>query len=1567
VMELAGREEDSTGKRPYQAELSRDPQEGITFSDGTGDRSFTLTPKFDITTPRLDDGRVIYPKGSNEKHIYSFKKNGIKSDIVLLGKPGSDTLSYQWELNLPSSLEARMLGGGIGIFSADPLLFNAQAGDEKSQDLLNNAQQNGEKNTLIFELPAPFILDKDQRENYQDVSYSLKDNILTLEAKNLHNQHYPLTIDPTIVVTTTSDFQQKTGDTGNIDYGTDGEIRRGTAYTGEVGTWTTDASSYISDARYRHTSVAYNGYLYVIGGFQVSSTTTCKDSGTNQYCNDVQYAAINSDGSLGTFTTDTSSYFSIPRSAHTTVAYNGYLYVIGGTQANTDTNCKDSGSDNRCNDVQYAPINADGTLGTWTTDASSYFSIPRANHTTVTYGGYMYIIGGIHSTSDTNCKDSGTSTHCNDVQYAPINADGTLGTWTTDTSSYFSIPRNAHTSVTYNGYLYVIGGQQASSTTCKNSGTNSYCNDVQYAPINADGTLGTWTTDTTSYFSYPRSHHLSVVYNGYMYAIGGFQASSATTCKNSGTSQFCNDVQYAQVKTGGSGAANTDTSSYFSATRRQHASVAYNGYLYIIGGFLSASGTSCKSSGTNQYCTDVQVATINADGTLGTWATDASSYFSIARADHAAVAYNGYMYIIGGNELTSDTNCKDSGTSVYCNDVQVATINADGTLGTWAVDASSYFSIPRWQHSAVAYNGYMYIMGGEQVSSTTTCKDSGSSTYCNDVQVATINSDGTLGTWAVDSSSYFAFPRANHSSAVYNGYLYLTGGRINSSSTDCKDSGTNQLCNDVQYVQLNSDGTLGTWATDSSSYIAFPRYYSEMFAHNGYLYVAGGQISASATDCKDSSNNVYCNDVQNAQINSDGTLGAWSTDASSYFAYPRYYHSMVAYNGYLYITGGFQSSSATTCKDSGTSQYCNDVQFIRIGESGGAESSWTTDASSYFSFSRDAHTTVAYNGYLYVVGGHHSGSDTNCKDSGSGFKCNDVQYAQINADGTLGTWATDASSYFSIPRSGHTSVVYNGYIYIFGGLQESSDTDCKDSGSSQRCNDVQYAQINTDGTLGTWATDTSSYFSIPRQYHTSTVYNGYVYILGGIQDSSNTNCKNSGTNTECNDVQYAKINSDGTLGTWATDTSSYFSIPRYGLASVVYNGYLYVIGGFESTSDTNCKNNSETNQKCNDVQYAQINADGTLGTWTTDSSSYFTFPRHGADVVTYNGYMILMGGFIASSSTNCKDTGSSAYCNDVQYAQINADGSLGTWTTDGSSYFSFPRGHNATVIYNGYAYVLGGSISSSSTNCKDSGTNTYCNDVQYATLTGGGYNARYERVIDTGSSNTIGGITVNGEAPCGGYTVSYRLAATDYIFGSTTTVNGVLPGKTVVVNSASKRYVLVSVSLNDALCGELSSVSNILVDYSNTSNPATPSLLRPANSSVGISSLPEFRMGTTDADSSGVRYVIQVCSNSDCSSVLRLIDQTLSQTGWSSQSQSDGAAYSTDPSAIVQYAIHTYQPTALSGSTQYWWRAKAIDLGGRESSYSSIWSFTTGSATPDNVNIGGGTTIYGGTNFSTGN
>ena len=66
-------------------------------------------------------------------------------------------------------------------------------------------------------------------------------------------------------------------------------------------------------------------------------------------------------------------------------------------------------------------------------------------------------------------------------------------------------------------------------------------------------------------------------------------------------------------------------------------------------------------------------------------------------------------------------------------------------------------------------------------------------------------------------------------------------------------------------------------------------------------------------------------------------------------------------------------------------------------------------------------------------------------------------------------------------------------MYISGGQSSSSFADC--TATSDYCNGVYYAPINNNGSIGLWTPTTS--ISTATAYAASTVYNGYVFYIGG--------------------------------------------------------------------------------------------------------------------------------------------------------------------------------------------------------------------------------------------------------------------------------------------------------------------------------------------------------------------------------------------------------------------------------------------------------------------------------------
>ena len=1211
---------------PYNAALGRNLADGFEVTAAGSQYQVKLIP---ITLSRgigvRNGNRITYTAGEGIHVVYTFKSNGVKEDIIF-DEPGKEPVELGFRLEIDPMLEARIDSrGNVLMYGPNTILSGfIQTGDEKSAGLILNARRQAPKDNLLYIIPAPVVIDGAGHTYKNMAHFSLKKSVLTIHAKGLAHLPAPVTIDPSIVVTTSADFLTGNNE-GMISFDVDA-INRAVPSGGSISNWT--STSGFPTPRLGHTSVAYNGYLYVIGG----------SSNGPVYRNDVQYAPINADGTIGSWTATTS--FNTVRSGHTSVAYNGYLYVLGGSTATS-----------RFNDVQYAPINADGTIGSWT--ATTSFTTARSGHTSVAYNGYLYVIGGWNSI------------FFNDVQYAPINADGTIGSW--NFTSSFSIERYGHASVAYNGYLYLIGGYWGGLQ-----------NDVQYAPINADGTIGSWTA--TSSFSTARYGHTSVAYNGYLYVLGGFISGSYLT-----------HVQYAPINANGTIGSWTAAPS-FNTGRGSHTSVAYNGYLYVIGGQTSWG-----------HLQDVQYVPINDNGTIGSW--NATTNFPTARGFHTSVAYNGYLYVLGGYDGSS-----------YFNDVQYAPINANGTISPWT--ATTSFTTARYCHTSIAYNGYLYVIGGY------------GGGFLNDVQYAPINADGTIGSWNTTTS--FTTGRDDHASVAYNGYLYVIGGW----------SGT--YLNDVQYAPINANGTIGSWTATTSFTTA--RWGHTSVAYSGYLYVIGGWSGSS-----------YLSDVQFAPVNANGTIGSWTTTTS--FTTARRKHTSVAYNGYLYVLGGWNGSA-----------YLSDVQYAPI-NGNGTIGSWTATGS--FTTARGYHTSVSYNRYLYVLGGY---------DGSTYF--NNVQYAPINANGNIDSW--NATTSFTTTRYGHTSVVYNGYLYMIGGWS-----------GSLYLSDVQYATINGDGTIGSWTATTS--FTTARYFHTSVVYNGYLYVLGGYNGAY------------LNDVQYAPINGDGTIGSWTATTS--FTTPRRSHASVAYNGYLYVIGGWNGAA-------------INNIQYAPINSNGTVGTWTSTT----TMPVALFAIVSasYNGYLYIIGGNTGTAYSNevryapinsngtigtfntttafttARDShtsvahsgylyviggvGATAYLNDVQYAPINSNGSIGTWNPT-ASFQGVRRGHSSAE-YNEYLYVLGGYNGTS-----------FLNDVQYALFNGPAARSRYSKLIDTGSSQSvIDSISFSSSSANKGIiNLTYAVApSSTALFGPRTTIPNAASGTlyTAGLNSCA-RYAWVSFDLDD--------------------------------------------------------------------------------------------------------------------------------------------------------------------------
>ena len=291
------------------------------------------------------------------------------------------------------------------------------------------------------------------------------------------------------------------------------------------------------------------------------------------------------------------------------------------------------------------------------------------------------------------------------------------------------------------------------------------------------------------------------------------------------------------------------------------------------------------------------------------------------------------------------------------------------------------------------------------------------------------------------------------------------------------------------------------------------------------------------------------------------------------------------------------------------------------------------------------------NDYVYILGGTPDFISASSS----------VYYAHLNADGSVGTWQTSSNS---LPEGLYAlgAVAYNGYLYAFGGQNTSGPT-----------NSVYYAHLNTDGSVGSWQTSSNS-LPEARIGAGVTLNNGYAYVIGGQNTSGPTNS-----------VYYAHLNTDGSVGSWQTSSNSLPGNSTIGMTSS-YNGYIYQMGGYP---------NSYNDEYTDSVYYAHLNTDGSVGSWQTSSNS-LPEGMQGAASLTSNGFLYLVAGARGVGDNNFK-VGS-----EVNYVQLNSDGSVGTWQTSANN-IPEPAIYMSLVISSSdHVYLIGGQKGEYATEFSDS-------------------------------------------------------------------------------------------------------------------------------------------------------------------------------------------------------------------------------------------------------------------------
>ncbi len=1256
------------GDPRFSATFATNPSKGITVTDPTNSVDFSLTPKFDVGNGKKDQNQMVYPLGKTDGFlVYTAQIASVKEDIVLQ-TADKDKMSFEYELGLKDGLTAKLeKDGSIGVYgSALPLYGNVATGSDKDAQLLQKAKDAAPKTKFLFGIPAPIVKETDKKQSTVGARFDLQGSKLTIVVENLKAASYPLTIDPSVYIESAAQLMNGNNESNvAFDVATE-QFQKGSTTGARINAWTdtTDMNSSVYDQG----TAAAGGYVYRAGGKtskvmpRIAGQNVTTQSAltvnfvmnmpTTRPAGDLYVAFVATSGTTITAPAGWTLIKNTGTGSKIAAFYKIGANISGGNEASQYTfgtsavSQQNAGVILRITNYDAASLATDpSTVGT-ASGIPTYPSVtPTQQGTLILSAAGFALAPPLSGYSPANYTDVSSA---NSGGVAGSLAAYTLSTLDSPPLSGAATGAQAISGVattTYGGISFSIAGAAASTTT------NS---SVQWAHFNSSSGA----IDSPA------------------------PGSNAAAC-----SGWCTDSAY-DLPTVSPSTSN-------SAGLVGMSMVAYNGYLYVMGG---SDGTYLKST--------VYIAKLGANGEPSLWHPtdpdqadwvywykDSGLSGGTAKAYFSATASNGRMYVLGG-----DTDAANNTTGATTA-VQIANILPNGTLGSWS--NGPVLSSARYGSTVQTYNGYLYILGGYTGSS-----------MLNLVQYSHLNSDGTMNSWqtaAADGVSTFNTARSSQGgvmSGIWGGYIYLAGG-----CTTINASGyCTAIASDVQLASINSDGSLDVWNTMAG--LRNQRFGSSFVAWQNNLYRFGGcsQQDASTGDC-------YATHVgvQYGTINQDGDASTVSvstpyttgncTDPSPYDCNlpnggtgsgqgGQMLVSTAILNGFIYVMGGCTTYQCNAM--SGNTSYAAIDSNGRLKSpptcAGGTNGAWCVDNTNQINTTNGvgAAASAVFGGYVYIIGGQDNGglSDT-------------VYRNQANADGSwVGAWAKQKMSPAALNFSlGLTSVSYTyayaranpasagtvpGNLYIFGGCTNTTCTTF--TPNVYKCNILTDGSIDTDngqlGSSGHNPCTTTGQQSIGTVtgasgaglgIHAGAVYANYVYLVGGSAPGT----------SDLKTIRYAKFDNSNNIvavsGSAWIESGNQTTIGRSRGAAFGYNGYLYVVGGYNTGVATTLK----------DIQFAKINvSDGSIGAFST--SIVTINQRWGLGLAVSNSYAYVIGGCNTGSVPNCASTGLD---NTVQTFQVynNDSGAPAQYSTSANLYTTDTnRIGAASAIYNGYLYVAGG-------------------------------------------------------------------------------------------------------------------------------------------------------------------------------------------------------------------------------------------------------------------------------------
>ncbi len=832
-------------------------------------------------------------------------------------------------------------------------------------------------------------------------------------------------------------------------------------------------------AREKHGAQSYNGKFYVMGG---------QDPQGN-YLNSVEIY------NLATKNWSQSSDMLISKSLFSTVRSGQFIYVWGGLGASgitTDIMIYDTETDTFSHKA-YIPEGKD-----------------RHSHASVAVGeppsGKIYTFGGM----------AGEGFIRNSVD------EYTIYTRNFADMENFEVPRYGHTASLVGTKIYLWGGENrdniilnsleiydidnnswtmglAGGTPRKYHSTVTIGKKIHFfGGKNQEGedlnTVDIYDTETAIWErgasgGNPRSFHMSLLEEGRIYLMGG-NSSGVTSSSDIFIPEVSGDSLSSSIWSNGITGGRK---------RKSHSSLSYGDSIYHWGGIDE----------TNQII-DILDIFITSTGNWYENPAGGDLAGGRHRKYHQGFVYQDRLYFHGGEDPTGSTtnsidiykpNIQNPAAGTWSKGLRGgakrknhAMVEWNGKIYSWAgqdefgnpLNTLDVYDLNTWDkgpaggdgrtdHNAVAYNGKMYVWNGF-----------GAGNLNNNVDVYDLEN----GEWLEDlDTPILQEPKSGVSSCLMTAPSNITTG-VYFWGGPGGQNGQND--NKIKIYNIAEQEFL----TDGPN-VAENREYASANCHDGKMYLWGGKSpSGIATNQFD----IYDADLKqldSATIQNGGTA--------------RFAHTATLHSGKIYIWGG---------KISNVSRI-NTMDIYDINAN-----TWTTGPSG--GSARSDHSAVVFENKIFFYGGSVN-TDVQKLDSVDVFDIANNEWQE----GSEGRLAYEGSA-DNAKRAGHTAVLWNGQMFIWGGR----DKDEIELNTLDILNLTQWKELNAGGT--------------PRYMHAGVAFEDKLYFWGGTD---------GGDNFKTMDVYDTRSNdwSSGLVGGQA----------RKGHSAVLEQGKIFFWGGQDTSGFLN--------------------------------------------------------------------------------------------------------------------------------------------------------------------------------------------------------------------------------------------------------------------------------------------------------------------------------------------------------------------------------------------------------------